>query len=177
MIYLNFRGLLVVRNYLMGVYTISILILLEDEELIYYCPKCGKLDTDFKMTRDTPSVGNIRDGYGRLLYHMKCDCGNYLAAGMNFSKDEIDKEQSLIEYIKHTITEYNKDGSFYHDGFYEYVEKRISDIERHNKEELEERKRIMGMSESEKKEYFYEKYEEIMRRIKSDGEKYNEKNL
>lgn len=83
----------------------------------------------------------------------------------------------MIEYVKNVITEYNKGGNFYQDGFCEYVEKRTSDIERRNKEELEERKRIMGMSESEKKEYFYEKYEEIMRRIKSDGEKNNEKNL
>lgn len=140
------------------------------EELIYYCPKCGKLDTEFKMTRDTPSVGNIRDGYGRPLYHIKCDCGNYLAAGINFSKDEIDKERSLIEYVKNVITEYNKGGNFYHDGFYEYVEKRISDIEQRNIELSEERKRIMHMSESEKKEYFSAKYKEIMGRIKSDGE-------
>lgn len=138
--------------------------------MIYYCPKCGKLDIDFKTTRDIPCVGNIRDGHGRPLYHMKCDCGNCLAAGMYFSTDEIDKDQSLVEYVKHIITGYNKGGILYQDGSYEYVEKRISDIEQRNRELLEERKRIMNMSESEKKEYFHEKYEKMMRRITLDGE-------
>lgn len=136
--------------------------------MIYYCPKCGKLDTNFKMARDIPRVGNIRDGYGHPLYHMKCDCRNYLAAGIHFSKDEVDKDQSLIEYIKEVITGYNKGGIFYHDGFYEYVEKRISDIEQRNREILEDRKRITSMSESEKKGYFNKKCEEMIKRTKTE---------
>lgn len=123
---------------------------------------------DFTMAKDTPRVGNIRDGYGHPLYHMKCDCGNYWAAGIYFSKDEVDKDQSLIDYIKEVITGYNKGGVFYQDGFYEYVEKRISNIEQRNREILEERKRTMTMNEPEKKKYYEDKFEEMIRRIKPE---------
>lgn len=98
--------------------------------MAFYCPTCKRLDIDFKLDRGTPYVVNIRDGYGRPLYHIKCECGNYLAAAINFTKEELEKDEGLLDYIVSVISGYNKGGCFYADGYYEYVEKRILDEEK-----------------------------------------------
>lgn len=130
--------------------------------MIFYCPICKKLEMDFKMNSSTPHVGNIRDGYGHPLYHMKCECGNYLSAGIHFTKDEVEKDLGLLDYIKKVITGYNKNGCFYMAGYYEYAEDRINQIEQRNKEILEERAKVSTMTDLEKEEYFKRKYENLI---------------
>lgn len=89
---------------------------------LFYCPKCGKeeIKNEYIKERDI-TYRNIRDGYGRPITHYKCECGNLLAGSVDISGWEND-EHPLI-YIKHVIKDYNKDGAFYAEGFYEFVEK------------------------------------------------------
>ena len=48
------------------------------------------------------------------------------------------------------------------DGYYEYVEDRINQLEQRKKEVLEEREKVSVMTELEKEEYFKKKYENLM---------------
>jgi hypothetical protein len=76
---------------------------------IFYCPQCGKFDKDFHYNSYAPKVINIRDGFGHPIYHIKCECGNYLAGYMNFNKTEAFQDEA---YIKGIITGYNLDGIY-----------------------------------------------------------------
>ena len=133
--------------------------------MIFYCPVCKKLDLDFTPDKDTPRVVNIRDGYGHPLYHMKCACGNCLATGIHFEKAEVEKDFGLLDYIKEVITGYNKDGCFYSDGYYEYVEDSLNTIRIRRGKALEVRKRLESMSPDEKKEYFDRQYKEMVQKL------------
>lgn len=48
---------------------------------ICYCPKCKKEEIIKNYCRSNYekelTVSNIRDGYGRPIYHYKCEGGNY----------------------------------------------------------------------------------------------------
>lgn len=77
---------------------------------LFYCPICGKEeirnDDPYKNER---TITNIRDGYGRPIFHYKCECGNYLAGSMDVSG----WDERMIQYCKDTIRGYNKDGCYY----------------------------------------------------------------
>jgi hypothetical protein len=95
---------------------------------IFYCPQCKKFNKDFHYDCHAPQVANIRDGFGRPFYHIKCKCGNYLAGYMNFDLDE-------EEYIKYVITLYNSmedNGQWYNyvKENYDRQERRIKDVKR-----------------------------------------------
>ena len=131
--------------------------------MIFYCPQCNKLDMDFRISLDIPQVVNIRDGYGHPLYHVKCECGNCLSAGIHYTKEEVESDLGLLDYIKEIITNYNKGGYFYTDGDYECIEENINKREQQIKEAMEERNRIFNMSDSERREHFKNKFEEMKR--------------
>ena len=78
---------------------------------LFFCPKCGKeqiLNDDPCETERT--IINMRDGYGRVIRHYKCECGNYLAGSMSI--DNWDQEG--ISYAKFLIKSYNDGGCFYY---------------------------------------------------------------
>ena len=129
--------------------------------MIYYCPKCKKLTIGYKKDRDTISFTNIRDGYGRPLHHAKCECGNYLAAYMDFNEKDTRIEPELINYIKSIIEGYNVEGCYYNDGFYEFVKENIIKQEQGLKIAKEERQRVLNMSEEERYDYFVKKYPQL----------------
>jgi hypothetical protein len=75
---------------------------------VFYCPQCGKFDKDFKYNSHSPKVGNIRNGFGCPIYHIKCECGNYLAGYMNLKIETLQDEM----YIKGIIEGYNLGGLY-----------------------------------------------------------------
>lgn len=129
--------------------------------MIYYCPVCKKIDINYKNDKNILRVVNCRDGYGRPLYHVRCECGNYLAAYISFTEDDIKDDSGALDYIKGTIEGYNKGGIFYNDGYYEYVEKDITDRYKRTEDIIRERNMISKMNEEEKTAYFDNKYNEM----------------
>jgi hypothetical protein len=77
---------------------------------LFYCPKCNKeqlLPNNPYKTEQT--IINMRDGYGRVIQHYKCECGNYLAGNMNVT----DWDEQGISYAKTIIKDYNENGIYY----------------------------------------------------------------
>lgn len=97
---------------------------------IFYCPQCGKIDKNFKYEDREPYVINIRDGFGHPIYHIKCNCGNYLAGYMNWSEKDLQNE-GLYNYIIETIKGYNLNGCFLQDEkqeeWYNYVKEKYEE--------------------------------------------------
>lgn len=96
---------------------------------LFYCPECGKTKLikeylEIKKYRDETSFMNIRDGYGRPINHIKCECGNYLSGMMYLEKED----SQDIEYIKNIITEYNKDGNYFRESLLSYAKGRYEYI-------------------------------------------------
>lgn len=55
----------------------------------FYCPHCG-LEQEELRSEDLPKnkVGNLRDGFGRPIYHYECRiCGNLDAGAMAVESD------------------------------------------------------------------------------------------
>lgn len=78
----------------------------------YYCPKCKKEIKDMSNCYppiNTKTTTNLRDGYGRIIKHYKCECGNYLAGVVEV------KDNDEWDYMKEIIREYNPGGTFYTD--------------------------------------------------------------
>lgn len=93
---------------------------------LYYCPECGREEIkDDYLCEYKITYQNIRDGYGRPITHYKCECGNLLAGSMSILGWGNDK--NAINYSKEVIKAYNKNGCFYPDGLYEWVEKRYKE--------------------------------------------------
>lgn len=58
-------------------------------DMYFYCPKC-KYESDVDR-KDIPknAVGNIRDGYGKPIYHYQCpQCGNLDAGAIDFDRGD-----------------------------------------------------------------------------------------
>jgi len=79
---------------------------------IFYCPQCEKFDKDFEYKRNEPYFINIRDGFGYPIYHIKCECGNYLAGFMRWPQEELNNDRYLYDYIKEIIKGYNLNGRY-----------------------------------------------------------------
>lgn len=89
---------------------------------LFYCPECGKIKLikeylEIKKYRNETSFINIRDGYGRPINHIKCECGNYLSGMMYLEKED----SQDIEYIKNIIAEYNKNGNYFNKDLFFYA--------------------------------------------------------
>lgn len=74
----------------------------------FYCPHCKN---EFEVQRlPNGTVGNIRDGYGRPIYHYECaKCGNLDAGFMHYSTDGNDKGWDYDDakaYFHHVIGYY-----------------------------------------------------------------------
>ena len=69
---------------------------------MFYCPKCDKLEINFKFKnlneeRELHTFSNIRDGWGMPINHIICrNCGNLLAGVMTLRKNDKDE----IEYLQ-----------------------------------------------------------------------------
>lgn len=78
---------------------------------MFYCPKCNKLEIDFKFKDlneqiELHTLSNLRDGLSMPIKHIICrDCGNLLAGVMTLRENNEDE----IEYLKDVITSYNKE--------------------------------------------------------------------
>lgn len=136
--------------------------------MIFYCPQCGKTDLEYNHDKTKFSFGNMRDGYGRPIHHTKCECGNCLAAYISFTKEDVEKDIGMMNYVKELIAGYNRDGIYYTDGFYEHVESRIGEYEKKQEENQLERERISKMTDLEKEEYFKDLRKEIESRFMSE---------
>lgn len=54
----------------------------------FYCPNCGYEQSSIKKL-PKGGVSNIRDGYGRPIYHYECPkCGNLDAGAMQIEGDD-----------------------------------------------------------------------------------------
>ena len=94
---------------------------------LFYCPKCGKQEIkDEYIKKSDITYRNIRDGFGRPITHYKCECGNLLAGSMDVTTEN-ENNDGFILYAKGVIEDYNKDGNYYEEGFYEFVEKRYNE--------------------------------------------------
>lgn len=92
---------------------------------MFYCPKCDKLEINFKFKslneeRELHTFSNIRDGWGMPINHIICkDCGNLLAGTVIIRSKDENGIKDEIEYFKDIITKYNKeekDGGFIGNG-------------------------------------------------------------
>lgn len=81
---------------------------------IFYCPKCGKYEEDFKFEspkqeRQLTTWTNPRDGVGFMIQHIICpSCENVLAGIMRVRGNSQDE----IWYCKETISMYNKESKY-----------------------------------------------------------------
>lgn len=77
---------------------------------LFYCPVCGKEQiADDRLYRNERTIINCRDGFGRVITHYKCECGNYLAGSMDIAG----YEDHMVQYCKDIIKGYNKGGCFF----------------------------------------------------------------
>lgn len=68
----------------------------------YYCPLCGNERIIDAIPRG--AVPNIRDGWGRPIYHFECDkCHNLDAGAMSIFDDDPD---DIERYIQSVIEKY-----------------------------------------------------------------------
>lgn len=71
-------------------------------KFLNYCPKCSKIVINEKhMRSDEATWSNIRDGYGRPIYHYICECYYPLAGHIclpDESKETIDYYKGVIDY-------------------------------------------------------------------------------
>jgi len=97
---------------------------------IFYCPKCGKYEENFKFEnpkqeKELTTWVNPRDGHGMMIRHIICpNCGNVLSGIIHIR--ELDEDG--IWYSKTIIDQYNKerkDGGYITDGKLEWL---INDI-------------------------------------------------
>lgn len=136
--------------------------------MIFYCPQCGKTNPNYKHDKFKFSFGNIRDGYGRPLHHTKCECGNYLAAYISFTEEDVNEDVGLLPYIRDLITGYNSGGIYYTEGFYEYVENKSKKYDVKQEKNRLERERISKMTNIEKEEHFKDMRKKIESRFMSE---------
>lgn len=64
----------------------------------YYCPLCGNERVIDAIPRG--AVPNIRDGWGRPIYHFECDkCHNLDAGAMSIVGDDPDDIEKYIQSV------------------------------------------------------------------------------
>ena len=74
---------------------------------MFYCPKCDKLEINFKFKnlneeRELHTFSNIRDGWGMPINHIICrNCGNLLAGVMTLRENDKDEIELLDLKTKH----------------------------------------------------------------------------
>ena len=63
----------------------------------YYCPNCKYENKIERVPYD--AVGNIRDGYGRPIYHSECPVCHNLDAGAMIIEDDDEDERSYYRAV------------------------------------------------------------------------------
>lgn len=93
--------------------------------MFFYCPKCKKCFVN--NCEDIIPKNSIEGKMYRTktgIYHVKCDCGNYLAGYINFKPDSL----ALIDYARNYISKFNKGGRYYSRKYKLYIKKALNSV-------------------------------------------------
>lgn len=102
--------------------------------MIFYCPKCGKTRVDnFNDTMSDIKTEQCameeRNGSFTEVYHLRCECGNYLAGVMLIGISSYE----VIERAKAYISKFNKGGDYYSRSYAKSIKKKLKLKERERK--------------------------------------------
>lgn len=90
--------------------------------MVFYCPKCEKCFVNHNDIIPKNSVAGEIDGIETGIYHVKCDCGNYLAGYMQIEPDSL----LLIDYARNHIRRFNKGGIWYSRKYKELIKRLLN---------------------------------------------------